>query len=181
MLRKLTDAFEAPGHHRVLGLSVAAAALLADQASKWLLLYDYGFKDMSPFQAVPVLPFLNLVMVWNPGVSYGLFAARSALATWVLVGVAIAAICALFWWLWTTTSRTVALGTGFVIGGAIGNNLIDRVVYGRVADFFHLFAFGHSWYVFNIADVAICVGAAVLVYEMIKPHPIPAPSFPPKP
>ena len=157
-------------HYRALGLAAAAVALIADQATKFVLLYHFGFRDMTSFDSVPVLPFFNLVMVWNPGVSYGLFPAHSALATWVLVGLAVAAICGLFWWLWTTTSRAVALGTGLVIGGAIGNNLIDRVIYGKVADFFHLFASGYSWYVFNIADVAICAGAAALVYEMIKPQ-----------
>ena len=157
-------------HHRRLGLVCALLALAADQGSKLALLYGAGFAHMAPGEAVPLLPFFNLVMVWNPGVSYGLFAAHSALATWVLVGLALAAIGGLFWWLWTTPSPAVAAGTGLIIGGAIGNNLIDRAIYGRVADFFHLFAFGYSWYVFNIADVAICAGAAALVYEMIKPH-----------
>ena len=157
-------------HYRVLGLTAAALALIADQATKLVLLHGFGFDRMMSVDSVPVLPFFNLVMVWNSGVSYGLFAGAPI---WVLVGLAVAAICGLLWWLWTTTSRPVALGTGLVIGGAIGNDLVDRVVYGHVADFFHLFAFGYSWYVFNIADVAICAGAAALVYEMIKPQPQP--------
>ena len=154
-------------HYRALGLAAAAVALIADQATKLVLLYHFGFAQMTSIDSVPVLPFFNLVMVWNSGVSYGLFAGAPI---WILVGLAVAAICGLFWWLWTTTSRAVALGIGLVIGGAIGNNLVDRAIYGKVADFFHLFAFGYSWYVFNIADVAICAGAAALVYEMIKPQ-----------
>ena len=82
-----------------------------------------------------------------------------------------AAIIGLGWWLWGTTSRSLAIGVGLVIGGAIGNNLIDRVVYGRVADFFHFYGFGYDWYVFNIADVAITLGAIAIVYEVIKPQP----------
>ena len=60
---------------------------------------------------------------------------------------------------------------GLVIGGAIGNNLIDRVVYGRVADFFHFYAFGYDWYVFNVADIAITLGAVAIIYEVLKPEP----------
>lgn len=156
--------------HREEGLLAAALALVADQGSKLALLYGAGFAAMPPGHAIPVLPFFNLVMVWNPGISYGLFQAQSQAAQYMLVAVALVLIIGLFWWLWTTHSRVVAIGIGLIIGGAIGNNLIDRVVYGRVADFFHLFAFGYSWYVFNIADVAICLGAGALVYEMIKPH-----------
>ena len=57
-----------------------------------------------------------------------------------------------------------------VIGGAIGNNLIDRVLYGRVADFFHFYGFGYDWYVFNVADIAITLGAIAIVYEVLKPE-----------
>jgi signal peptidase II len=130
---------------------------------------------MGPGASVPVLPFFNLIMVWNSGVSYGLFQARSPLAIALLIALALAAIGGLSWWMWITTSRSLAIGIGLVIGGAIGNNLVDRVIYGRVADFFHFYGFGYDWYVFNVADVAICLGAAAIVYEVIKPHPEGAP------
>ena len=152
----------------------AAAALIADQGSKLFLLYQAGFADMAPGRAIPVLPFFNLVMVWNPGVSYGLFPAQSVWGKYVLIALAVAAILGLSWWLWNTTSQSLAIGVGLVIGGAIGNNLIDRVVYGRVADFFHFYAFGYDWYVFNVADVAITLGAIAIIYEVLKPeHPHP--------
>ena len=158
--------------HREEGMIAAAVALIADQGSKLALLYGAGFAHMQPGDSIPVLPFFNLIMVWNSGVSYGLFQARSPLAIGALIALAFAAIGGLFYWLWVTTSRSLAIGIGMVIGGAIGNNLVDRVIYGRVADFFHFYGFGYSWYVFNIADVAICLGAAAIVYEMIKPHPV---------
>jgi signal peptidase II len=159
---------------RALGGIAAAAALILDQGSKLLLLYAAGFAHMAPGAAIPVLPFFNLVMVWNPGVSYGLFAAQSAWGKYALIALAVVAVMGLTWWLWSTTSRAVALGVGLVIGGAIGNNLIDRVVYGRVADFFHFYAFGHDWYVFNVADIAITLGAVAIIYEVLKPeHPHP--------
>ena len=157
--------------HREEGLVAAVLALVADQGSKLALLYGAGFAHLPPGSSIPVLPFLNLVMVWNPGISYGLFPAHSGLATWALVAVSLGAIAGLSYWLWNTHSRSLAVGLGLVIGGAVGNNLIDRVVYGRVADFFHFYALGYSWYVFNIADVAITLGAIAIVYEVIKPQP----------
>jgi signal peptidase II len=160
---------------RELGAIAAVGALVADQGSKLFLLYAAGFAHMAPGGAVPVLPFFNLVMVWNPGVSYGLFPAQSVWGKYALIALAgMAAPAGLSWWLWNITSQSLAVGIGLVIGGAIGNNLIDRVVYGRVADFFHFYAFGYDWYVFNVADIAITLGAIAIIYEMLKPeHPHP--------
>src|ERR1700679_2177032 len=90
---------------REVGLIAAALALIADQGLKLFLLYGAGFAYMPAGAAVPVLPFFNLVMVWNPGISYGLFPASSATGTWALVGFSILAVAALTWWLWGSTSR----------------------------------------------------------------------------
>ena len=157
--------------HREAGLIAAAAALAADQCSKLWLLYGAGFIHMLPGQSIRVLPFFNLVMVWNSGISYGLFPASGAWGTAALVVLALAAVVGLVYWLWGASSFSLAIGLGLVIGGAIGNNLIDRVIYGRVADFFHFYGFGYSWYVFNIADIAITLGAIAILYEVLKPAP----------
>src|SRR5665213_753339 len=153
---------------REWGLVAAAGALIADQGAKFALLYGLGFLHLAPGQGVPLLPFFNLVMVWNPGISYGLFPASSIVGTAILVLVSLAAIAGLGYWLWGMTSLSLALGAGLVIGGALGN-LIDRLVYGRVADFCHLYGFGYDFYVFNIADVAITFGAVAIIYEVLKP------------
>ncbi|MBV9570268.1 MAG: signal peptidase II [Alphaproteobacteria bacterium] len=156
------------------GFIGAMAALVLDQASKLLLLYGLGFRDMLPGSAVPVLPFFNLVMVWNPGVSYGLFPARGLLGTAFLALFSVVAVAALGWWLWNAHRTSLAVGLGLVIGGAIGN-LIDRLVYGRVADFFHFYFRGYDWYVFNVADCAITVGVGALLYDaLLRPEPITA-------
>lgn len=155
-----------------LGLIAAGAALLADQVTKLLMLYAFDFKDMVAGERVTVLPFFNLVMVWNHGVSYGLFPAHGPLGTAVLVALSLVAIGGLGWWLWHTDRRPVALGLGLVIGGAIGNNLIDRIIYGAVADFFHFHAFGYDFYVFNVADAAITLGVIALLYDaLLRPEP----------
>ena len=154
---------------REWGLVEAAVALFADQVSKFGLLYGAGFLHMGPGQSIPVLPFFNLIMVWNPGVSYGLFPASSIWGTALLVLVALAAVAGLGYWLWGMTSLSLGIGVGLVIGGALGN-LIDRLVYGRVADFFHFYGFGYDWYVFNVADIAITLGGIAMVYEVLKPQ-----------
>jgi len=152
------------------GLASAAIALAFDQGSKLFLLYVLRFLEMGPGDAVPVLPFFNLVMVWNPGVSYGLFPAHGPFGTAVLAIFSLAAVSALGWWLWGAQRRVLAIGLGLVIGGAIGN-LIDRLIYGQVADFFHFYVRGYDWYVFNIADCAITVGVVALLYDaLLRPE-----------
>jgi signal peptidase II len=113
-------------------------------------------------------------MVWNPGVSYGLFPAHSRLGSTLLVLLSLAAISVLGWWLWQAGRRRLTIGLGLIIGGAIGNNLIDRLIYGKVADFFHFYVFGYSWYVFNVADAAITCGVIALLYDaLIRPDEMP--------
>ena len=154
-------------HPRDWGLAAAALALILDQASKITMLYGFGFKDMVAGDAVPVLPFFNLVMVWNPGVSYGLFPAHSRMGSVLLVFLSLLAVVGLGWWLWNATRRSLSIGLGLVIGGAIGNNLIDRLIYGKVADFFHFYGLGYNWYVFNVADAAITFGVIALLYDAL--------------
>jgi signal peptidase II len=148
------------------GLISAAVAMFLDQATKILLLYVFGFRMMSPGEAIAVLPFFNLVMTWNPGISYGLFPATGVLGTVLLVMFSLGAITGLGWWLWNAGRRPLTIGLGLVIGGALGN-LVDRVVYGKVADFFHFHAFGYGWYVFNVADAAITFGVITLLYDTL--------------
>lgn len=152
------------------GFVAAMIALILDQGSKMLLLHVFGFNDMRSGEAISVLPFFNLIMVWNPGISYGLFPARGLAGTLLLGLFSAVAVAALGSWMWNSHRKSLAVGLGLVIGGAVGN-LIDRVIYGAVADFFHFFAFGYNWYVFNVADVAITFGVIVLLYDaLIKPE-----------
>jgi signal peptidase II len=146
-----------------LGLGIAALTLLADQAHKvWMLyIYDIGGKG-----TVQLAPFFDLVLVWNQGVSYGLLQQRSELGRWALILFAFASAMALIVWLARITSPLAAVCIGLIIGGAIGN-AIDRILYGAVADFFSLHAFGFEWYVFNIADTAIVAGVVGLLYESV--------------
>ena len=157
------------GRPQRLGFMTAVAAFAADQLSKNLLLYGYDFIHFRPYDHVPVLPFFDLVMVWNHGISYGLFQAQGWAGTALLVAFSLAAIVGLTWWLLTADRPLLAVGLGLLIGGAVGNNLIDRAIYGAVADFFHFYAAGRDWYVFNIADAAITIGVVILLADMFVP------------
>ena len=143
------------------GLGVAALVLAADQLSKlWLIGVVQGAGGY-----IEVTGFFNLVMVWNRGISFGLLPSEGA-GRWVLIGVTGAIVVALLVWLSRVTERWLALSLGLVIGGASGN-IIDRVVYGAVADFFDMHAFGYHWPAFNIADSAIVIGVCMLALDAL--------------
>ncbi len=149
------------------GLAVAVAAAAIDQAAKlWLLfIYDLGGRGI-----VTLTPFLDLLLTWNTGISYGLFRQEGPLGQWALLALKAIAVVLLWIWLSRAASKLTALSLGLIIGGAIGN-AIDRFAYGAVADFvlFHVTteSFSFKWYVFNLADVAIVAGVIGLLYETL--------------
>lgn len=151
----------APGPWFRYGLVLAVAVALIDRLSKWAILY---WVDLPARRTIALTPFLDLTMVWNPGISYGLLPASSAWAVAVLVIFAAVVTLALTVWLARVRNRVLATALGLVIGGALGN-AYDRAVYGAVADFFSLHAFGYYWYVFNVADVAIVAGVVLLLWD----------------
>ncbi len=146
------------------GLLAAALVLAADQASKWWVLERLNLPDLG---TVAVLPVLNLTMVWNRGVTFGLLNGLGAAAHWVLAVVALLVVAALAVWLWRAERLLVALALGAVAGGAVGN-VLDRIRFGAVVDFIHAHAFGWSWYVFNVADAAIVCGVATLMLDGLR-------------
>lgn len=146
---------------RSLGVLAALAALALDQANKLWLIFGY---DIAVHQPVHLTPFFDVVLSRNPGISYSLLSSHSAIARWSLFGLAIVATALLAVWLWRARTRLTGLGLGLIIGGALGN-ACDRLAYGYVADFYHFYLGRFSWYVFNLADVAICAGVALLLFE----------------
>ena len=165
---------------RWTGASVALVTFLLDQAVKLYFLYGLGFAGRVPGEAIRVGPFFNLVMVWNRGVSFGLFPADSLASRAFLLVFSGAIVLGLAFWLSKLRTLTEGtgllsgLGIGLVIGGALGN-MLDRLRYGAVADFFHLHAFGYDWYVFNVADAAIVAGVGLLLYESLLGRERPGP------
>jgi len=114
-------------------------------------------------EIVPVTSFFDYVLVWNTGVSYGLL---NELPVWALGAIAVVAIAALAIWWSRTSDVLVRFGLMLAIGGALSNAL-DRVLYGAVADFFHFHWQDWSFYIFNIADVAITLGVLLLLLDFV--------------
>jgi signal peptidase II len=150
-----------------LGLIAAAVTVALDQAVKLWLLFVF---DLGGRGTVPLAPFLDLLLVWNPGISYGLFRQEGPLGQWILLTIKAVAVVLLWVWLARAGSRLAALSLGLIIGGAVGN-AIDRAVYGAVADFvlFHITTttWSFRWYVFNVADIGIVAGVVGLLYDSI--------------
>lgn len=158
-----------------LGLTVAGLIFLFDQASKyWIVqLFWPSQPQCEPLNWAEayrchyvVMPFVDLKMAWNTGISYGLFQQNGDLGRYLLIGFSILASIGFLIWLTRAKSLILALSLALIIGGALGNAL-DRLVYGAVADFVSLHAFGYYWYIFNLADAAIVAGAVGLGYEFL--------------
>jgi len=148
------------------GLTLAALTVLFDQVTKLWVLFGMG---VTPGQSIPVLPFANIVMTFNTGVSYGLLAMEGQSWQYGLAAFAMVVAVILVIWMWREKHSAIAIvSIGLIVGGAIGN-AIDRIHLPGVADFIQLHAFGAFWYVFNVADVSIVVGVLGLLYDMVWP------------
>ena len=142
-------------------LSLIALVRFFDQFSKWYLLELVNIDERPP---LTLMPFFNLVMVWNHGVSFGMFARHDQ--PLILIAVTSLVVMVLFVWMWREEKRFVVFSIATVIGGAIGN-IIDRIRFGAVADFFDFHVAGYHWPAFNIADACIFIGVALLVIHSI--------------
>ena len=141
-------------------LLLSSVVFVADQVTKELVL---AVQHSLP---LPILPFFTLVLVWNPGVSFGMFGGNRALEPWVLVALTVAISAGLLLWLSRERDRAIALAIGLVLGGAIGN-VIDRLRHGAVVDFLDFHVGGYHWPSFNVADSSIVIGALLLVVESL--------------
>jgi signal peptidase II len=113
-------------------------------------------------EIVPVTSFFDYVLVWNTGISYGLL---DGLPVWALGAIMLVAVAALSVWWFRSSDLLVRVGLALCIGGAL-SNAVDRLIYGAVADFFHFYWGTWSFYIFNIADVAITFGVILLFLDM---------------
>ena len=146
---------------RALGGLAALAVLILDQASKHWLLYGLGMQD---HERMAIAPFLDFELLWNPGISFSLFPQGTPAGRWILLLLTLAATVLLSVWLWRVNSRLGGLGLGAIVGGALGNGY-DRFTYNAVVDFLDFHLAGYHFYVFNVADSAITLGVALLLYD----------------
>lgn len=155
--------------------TIGLAVLLADQLIKmWMLgnVFPGACEGFSPvpapgsFCTIPVLGPLNLTMVWNQGVSFGLFLGEAEWVRWALAAFSLGVAGFLAVWARRVERPMLGIAIGLVMGGAIGN-LIDRVRFGAVADFIDVKALHFPW-VFNIADSAITIGVILLLIDSLR-------------
>lgn len=141
---------------------VAAAIFILDQATKIYILTVIDLDVLlGPVTVIPGV--FHLQMAWNYGINFGLFANSSDTMRWVLIAVALAISALVVWWMRRETRPIAHISAGLLVGGALGN-VIDRVLYGAVADFLNVTCCGiNNPYSFNVADISIFIGAAGLV------------------
>ena len=140
------------------GVLIAVLVILLDQATKlWV------FNAFVPGESIPVTPFCNLVLVFNPGAAFSFLADHTGWQRWFFTAIALGISGWILWQLRSLKASSLyALGLGLIMGGALGN-LLDRLWLGMVIDFIDLHVAGWHWPAFNIADSAVCVGAVLYV------------------
>ena len=150
-------------------LIAGGAVFVADRLSKWWVVEWMDLEHLGRIEVLP--PYLNFVMAWNRGINFGIGAGGPEMMRWALILLAAAISAALVWWVRRRDAREsgkargLAWGGGIVIGGAL-SNAWDRLQYGAVADFLNMSCCGiDNPYAFNIADVAIFAGAALIALK----------------
>lgn len=155
---------------RAVGIALLLCALVVDQAVKASVLAS-PFLDAS--RGIEVLPFLNIVLVKNTGVSFGLLSTYG-IPWWVFALFSLAIVAWLATWLWQSGSMLLSAGLGLIVGGAM-SNIVDRFRHGGVTDFIDFHVAGWHWPAFNTADAAITIGVlAILLVTMMRPKSQPS-------
>ena len=137
--------------------------LFIDRISKNEILSIFEENNL---EKIFINPFLDLFLIFNTGISYGLLGGESSFQKWLLIIVSVSIVAFLLVWMKDSTSRLVNISISFITGGALGN-ILDRILYGGVIDFISLHAYGYYWYIFNIADVFIVFGVILFLIKIL--------------
>ena len=138
-------------------------AFVIDRVSKNEILSIFEEDNL---EKIFVNPFLDIFLVFNTGISYGLLGGESSFQKWLLIIISVSIVAFLLLWMKDSTSRLVNISISFITGGALGN-ILDRILYGGVVDFISLHAYGYYWYIFNIADVFIVFGVILFLIKIL--------------
>ena len=146
-------------------LELAATVIALDQLSKWIVLSKMQFGE-----TIYVAPFWNWVLVYNKGAAFSFLADQEGWQRWFFTVLALGVSA----WIVTMLRRhwnetLLSLSLSLILGGALGN-VIDRIRFGAVVDFVQWHAAGFYWPAFNVADSAICVGAALMIWDQFRPR-----------
>jgi len=146
-------------------LALSALVVVLDQISKSIIAHWFARGG-----SIEVTPFFNLVLAYNRGAAFSLLAGADGWQRGFFIALALAAVAVILWLLRKYSNQPLfCLALALILGGAIGN-LIDRVLVGEVVDFLDFYAFGWHWPAFNVADSAITGGAALLIWDGLRPR-----------
>ena len=145
-------------------IALAILILSIDQISKTWIVARLGLHQTMKF-----LPNLNLTLTYNNGAAFGLLASADGWQRWLFIAIAVVISIGILFWCsrLTNADRIEGIALSCILGGALGN-LMDRIYDGHVIDFIDFYIKNWHWYTFNIADVAVCVGAALLFWTAFK-------------
>lgn len=166
---------------QIIGIALIFDMILLDQLSKWwvithlyigeghdanLLTWLFSTAPRFNMPIDPVTSYFNMVMVWNKGISFGLFNQANSVSVMILSTISFLIAGGFFMWLISVKRIFPALGIGMIVGGAI-SNVWDRLRFGAVADFFDFHVMGYHWPAFNVADAAIVLGVVILMIDTL--------------
>ena len=144
-------------------LAISSITLLLDQLTKWSAL-----SNLQLGVPVPVLPFLNWLLLFNPGAAFSFLAQVSGWQRCFLTALGLAASAYIVWLMRKSLSdQMLCWALSLILGGALGN-VLDRIMYGAVVDFIDVYYANWHWPAFNIADSAICIGAVLIIWGEIR-------------
>jgi signal peptidase II len=152
------------GSRSIPWLLISLVVVIIDQFTK-----DLVVQNLVEFQRINLVPLLDLVRFHNTGAAFSFLANAGGWQHWLFTGIAIAVSVGIIWYQWflpVTGCRALATGLALILGGAIGN-VIDRVVQGYVVDFVFVYYGDWSWPAFNVADSAITVGVALIIFDSL--------------
>jgi signal peptidase II len=153
-----------PAMRKWLGL--ALAIIVADHFTKWWVSSSLDYQEF-----IPVLPFFSLVLVHNTGAAFSFLADAGGWQRWFFIAVGVIATVIIVRLLQRHANEPrLAFSLALVLGGALGN-VIDRVVLGHVVDFLYFHYRSFAWPAFNVADIAISIGAALLIWDSLHGKP----------
>ncbi len=144
-------------------LAIATTTLLLDQLSKWSAL-----SNLQMGVPEPVLPFFNWLLLFNPGAAFSFLAQGSGWQRWFFIILGLVACVYIIYLLRKSLSdKLLCIALSLILGGALGN-VLDRIMYGAVVDFIDLHYANWHWPAFNVADSAICIGAALIIWGELR-------------
>jgi len=144
-------------------LGLSALVVVLDRITKLAVMRTFTLHE-----SVEVTPFFNMVLVYNRGAAFSFLADAGGWQREFFIAIALAAAAWIAWLLKKHPAQTLfCLALSLILGGALGN-VIDRVLYGGVADFLDFHLLGWHWPAFNVADMAISCGALMLVWDALR-------------